>query len=108
ETKQSIEGLKKYKNSIIAEVVTKGLDSNVEMQDSGIKWIEEVPIDWDIKKIGNLFYQVKDKNTDMQEKNLLSLSYGSIIKKDINTSDGLLPASFSGYNIVRSGDIVLR
>src|SRR5699024_7504933 len=45
ETKQSIEGLKKYKNSIIAEVVTKGLDSNVEMQDSGIKWIEEVPID---------------------------------------------------------------
>jgi type I restriction enzyme, S subunit len=108
ETKQSIEELKKYKNSIITEVVTKGLDSNVEMQDSGIEWLEEVPIDWDIKKTGNLFYQVKDKNTDMQEKNLLSLSYGSIIKKDINTSDGLLPASFSGYNIVRSGDIVLR
>ena len=108
ETQQSIEELKKYKHSIIAETVTKGLDLNVEMRDSGIEWIGKVPKNWETRKIGNFFYQVKDKNNDMQEKNLLSLSHGSVIRRDINSSDGLLPANFSGYNIVKSGDVVLR
>ena len=44
----------------------------------------------------------------MQSRNLLSLSYGNIIRKDINTSDGLLPESFEGYNVIDDGDIVLR
>ena len=42
------------------------------------------------------------------EDNLLSLSYGKIIRKDINTSDGLLPESFNTYNIVEAGDIIIR
>lgn len=78
------------------------------MKDSGIEWIGKVPIDWQNRRIGNYFNQVKDKNIDMQERNLLSLSYGSIIRRNINSSEGLLPKSFSTYNIVRGGDIVLR
>ena len=39
---------------------------------------------------------------------MLSLSYGKIIQKDINTSDGLLPASFNTYNIIEPGDIIIR
>lgn len=42
------------------------------------------------------------------EDNLLSLSYGKVIRKDINTSDGLLPESFNTYNIVEAGDIIIR
>jgi type I restriction enzyme, S subunit len=44
----------------------------------------------------------------MQEQNLLSLSYGRIVRKDINTNEGLLPASFETYQIVESGDVVFR
>ena len=44
----------------------------------------------------------------MKENNLLSLSYGNVVRKSINTSDGLLPANFEGYNIIELGDIVLR
>jgi type I restriction enzyme S subunit len=44
----------------------------------------------------------------MIEDNLLSLSYGRIIRKDIDTNEGLLPASFEGYQIVEEGDTVLR
>jgi len=44
----------------------------------------------------------------MQEKNLLSLSYGRIVQKDINSNDGLLPESFETYQIVQPNDIVLR
>lgn len=108
ETQKSIEELKKYKQSIITEAVTKGLDPNVEMKDSGIEWIGNIPKKWDKKYVRNYYYQVKDKNTDLQEVNLLSLSYGSVIKRDIKSSEGLLPANFKNYNKVQYGDVVLR
>lgn len=52
--------------------------------------------------------QVKNKNSDLSEKNLLSLSCGKIKRKPIDTTEGLLPASFDGYNIIEANDIVLR
>ena len=78
------------------------------MKQSGIDWIGEIPDGWEIYQLSQLVKQVKNKNSLLQEKNLLSLSYGSIKRKDINSSDGLLPASFDGYNIIENGDIVLR
>ena len=44
----------------------------------------------------------------MQEDNLLSLSYGRIIRKDIDATEGLLPESFETYQIVEPGNIVMR
>ena len=41
-----IEKLKVYKQSLIAEIVTKGLDSNVPMKDSGVEWIGLIPKHW--------------------------------------------------------------
>ena len=43
--------LEKYKKSLITEIVTKGLNPNVTMKDSGIDWIGEIPKDWEVKKI---------------------------------------------------------
>ncbi len=48
---QIIEKLKEYKLSVITEAVTKGLDSNVEMKDSGVEWIGKIPSHWRISKI---------------------------------------------------------
>lgn len=108
ETQQSIDELKKYKQALITETVTKGLDKNAEMKDSGIEWIGKIPKTWDVKKVGNFYSQVKNKNLKLQESNLLSLSYGNIIRRNINATDGLLPDNFAGYNIVKPQDIVLR
>ena len=79
-----------------------------KMKDSGIEWIGEIPEGWEIKYFVQLFTQVKNKNIGLLEKNLLSLSYGKIKKKSIETVGGLLPANFEGYNIIEKGDIVLR
>lgn len=54
------------------------------------------------------FAERKNKNVLGIEQNLLSLSYGKVIRKDINTSEGLLPESFNTYNIIEAGDIVIR
>lgn len=79
-----------------------------KMIDSGVEWLGDIPETWDLVQLGSLFSEHKNKNTGMQSNNLLSLSYGNIIRKDINTSDGLLPESFEGYNVIDDGDIVLR
>lgn len=47
-----IEKLKAYKLSVITEVVTKGLDPDVPMKDSGIEWIGEIPEHWEVMKFG--------------------------------------------------------
>ena len=48
---QQIEKLKAYKQSVITETVTKGLDPDVEMKDSGVEWIGEIPEHWNVVKI---------------------------------------------------------
>ncbi len=53
-TKQTIEDYKLYKQSIITKVVTKGLNENAEMKDSGIEWIGKIPAKWSIEKIKNV------------------------------------------------------
>lgn len=79
-----------------------------KMKDSGIEWIGEIPEGWEIKYFVQLFSQVKNKNIGLREKNLLSLSYGKIKQKSIETVGGLLPDNFEGYNIIDRNDIVLR
>lgn len=79
-----------------------------KMKASGIEWIGEIPEGWEIKYFVQLFSQVKNKNIGLCEKNLLSLSYGKIKQKSIETVSGLLPANFEGYNIIDRNDIVLR
>ncbi len=79
-----------------------------EMKDSGIEWIGSVPMSWNSHPVYYYFTEHKQRNYSGDESNLLSLSYGKIVRKDINTSEGLLPKNFNGYNIVSEGDIVLR
>lgn len=105
---KEIKTLEQYKRSVITEAVTKGLNPDVEMKDSGIEWVGNIPVHWDVRPLYYYFAERKKKNYLGQEQNLLSLSYGKVIRKDINTSEGLLPDSFNGYNIIEPGDIVLR
>ena len=106
---QEIETLEQYKRSVITEAVTKGLDPSVPMKDScGVNWVQTIPKHWIVHPLYYYFEERKNKNIFAKEQNLLSLSYGKIIRKDINTNGGLLPENFNAYNIVEPKDIVLR
>lgn len=100
--------LEDYKKSVITETVTKGLNPDVEMKDSGIEWIGNIPKEWNIRPLYYYFEERKNKNLLGKEDNLLSLSYGNIIRKNINTNMGLLPESFNTYNIIEKNDIIIR
>ena len=53
--KQQIEELGEYKKALITQAVTKGLDPDVEMKDSGIEWIGKIPSHWSILRIANIY-----------------------------------------------------
>ncbi len=56
--------LQELKQKTIAEAVTKGLNPNVKMKDSGISWLGMIPEHWEIKKIGSLFSERREKVSD--------------------------------------------
>ncbi|WP_163120911.1 restriction endonuclease subunit S [Acinetobacter portensis] len=79
-----------------------------EYKDSGVEWVGDVPQSWEVKPVLALFTPEMIKNVDGIETNVLSLSYGRIIQRDVENNHGLLPESFNTYQIVKCGDIILR
>lgn len=61
---KQIETLEQYKKSVITEAVTKGINPNAKMKDSGIEWIGEIPEHWEIKHIGQIYVERRQKVND--------------------------------------------
>lgn len=105
--KRQIEELEELKRSRIAYLVM-GQSKETPQRKTAVSWVKTIPVHWDEKTLIQFAEEQQIKNAGMAESNLLSLSYGKIINKDINATDGLLPASFEGYQIVHDGNIILR
>jgi type I restriction enzyme S subunit len=71
-------------------------------------WQEQIPSHWQETELRMFFADNKNKNIGLVERNLLSLSYGKLKRKDIDDATGLVPASFEGYQIIEKGYIILR
>lgn len=80
-----IEKLKEYKQSLITEAVTKGLDTDVEMKDSGVEWIGEIPESWEILKFG---YYASIKSNLVNPENYMT--YKQISPECIEKNSGKL------------------
>lgn len=63
---QKVEKLDEYKQALIYEIVTKGLDKNVPMKDSGIEWIGMIPEHWEVKRVKD-FYKLGMGETILKE-----------------------------------------
>lgn len=76
-------------------------------KDSGVKWLGQIPSHWDVLPGLAVVKENKEKNSKLEFNTVLSLSYGNIIiKKDIN--EGLVPAEYNTYQIVKPGYIIIR
>lgn len=82
-----IEKLQEYKQSIITETVTKGLDSTVNMVASNVEWIDKIPSDWEITRFTKSFEFFKGlniKKTDLVDSGACVVSYGQVHAKNNN------------------------
>ena len=73
-----IEKLKQYKQSLISEVVTKGLDPTVPMKDSGDEWIGKIPEHWKLVPSKRIFADIKEKRRDGDIQMASTQKYGII------------------------------
>ena len=100
-----IEKLKAYKQSIITEFVTTGLDPTVSMKDSGVEWIGEIPAHWEIKRGKVLFEESDARSADGSEELLTVSQYTGITprsQKNVNMFEAL---TLEGYKLCDVGDI---
>lgn len=104
-----IEELKAYKQSVITEAVTRGLNPNVKFKDSGIDWIGKIPEGWEVIKVGFLFdnldYLRQPISAELRERNNPQYDYygasGVIDKIDhYNVEDKVLLIGEDGANLV--------
>lgn len=79
---RSIEEYKVYKQSVIFEAVTKGLDPDASMKDSGNEWLGEIPVDWGLDRMGSLFSERKTKVSDHDYRPLSVTKQGVIPQLD--------------------------
>jgi len=75
---------------------------------SGIPWLGDIPAHWEVKPLFAVLSERQVSNKAGNESNVLSLSYGKIVKRDVESNFGLLPESFNTYQIVDPGNIILR
>lgn len=80
--------LKEYKKSLIAHAVTKGLDPNVEMKDSGVEWIGEMPLDWKVLYPKALFCLRNERMRPGDIQLAASQEYGMILQSEFQRLEG--------------------
>ncbi len=104
---KQIETLEQYKKSVITEAVTKGMNPNVKMKDSGIEWIGEIPEHWNVKKIKYIF-KIKKDIAGKDGYTVLSITQKGIKPKDLTKNEGQIAESYINYQLVNIGDFAMN
>ena len=104
-TQKKIELLKEQRTSLISHYVTKGLDPNVEMKDSGVEWIGEIPKHWEVKKLKYVSEQISDKRIPIEGEIKIS-------PENVESETGLITNFYSEYDtegqVFQQGDILFN
>ncbi|MBO5849360.1 MAG: restriction endonuclease subunit S [Bacteroidales bacterium] len=103
-----IEELKAYKQSVITEAVTKGLNPDVPMKDSGIEWIGEIPEHWEVCFIKQIMRNKSVKGYPDEMVLSLYRDYGVVPKDSRNDNHNVTSDNTSDYKFVEVGDFVIN
>ena len=103
-----IELLEEQRKSIISHAVTKGLNPNAPMKDSGVEWLGEVPEHWEQKPIWSMF--ARTKRTNHPNELLLSVyrDYGVIPKNSRDDNHNRASEDLTPYQLVNPNDLVIN
>ena len=100
---KKIDLLKEQRISLINQFVTKGLDPDVEMKDSGVEWIGQIPKHYNLQKIKFLFVEKKSKQNS--ELSSGSISFGQVVYKD---DESILKSTKESYQEVLEGEFLIN
>lgn len=108
--RREVELLEQYRRELIARTVTRGLDPDVPMRDSGIEWIGAIPAAWSLQSLKTMLRRTNIKNKP--ERRVLSVerAKGVVDRETEGSPDNhnRLPEDLSGYLAVNSGQFVMN
>lgn len=104
-----IELLQEQKSILINQAVTRGLNPNVAMRDSGVEWIGDIPAHWNIKRAKYLFREI-DERSETGNEELLSVSHmtGVTPRSEKNNVYMFMAEDYSGSKLCRPNDLVFN
>ena len=105
--KRQIALLQEQKQAIINQAVTRGLDPEVELKDSGVDWLGPIPKQWEIKTVKQ-YFKIRKQIAGHEGYDVLSITQDGIKIKDISTNEGQMAMSYAGYQLVRPGDFAMN
>lgn len=100
--------LQELKQKTIAETVTKGLNPNVKMIDSGISWLGMIPEHWDTKRIASLFTGKVKANTDFEYHHAFKFYYGTLVPKEETGNIEEYRDTYVKYSVLQKDDIMIN
>ncbi len=100
--------LESLKQSEIANVVTKGLNPNAPMKDSGIPWIGMIPEHWEVKRLGASFTENRQANSALLNTDAFQFNYGTLVRKKRKYKPEEDAEIYSKYTVLRPDDIVIN
>ena len=105
---EQIATLEEYKKSVISEAVTKGLNPNTPMKDSGIEWIGKIPANWDIKK-GKYCLSYLQKPVKQTDEVITCFRDGQVTLRKNRREDGCTMSDKEiGYQGIDVGDLIVH
>lgn len=105
---KEIEALKEWKKALIAHVVTKGLNTNAKMKNSGVSWIGEIPEHWELRRAKYMFKKHKRPVRDTDEVITCFRDGEVTLRKNRRTTGFTESLTEVGYQGIRKGDLVIH
>ncbi|MEE9423512.1 MAG: restriction endonuclease subunit S [Methylococcales bacterium] len=99
--------LKERKQILIQNAVTRCLDPNVPMKDSGVEWLGEIPPHWKIKRL-KYVVKILKRIVGHEGPDILSITQKGIKVKDIKSGEGQLAMNYSKYQLLYQGEFAMN
>lgn len=104
---RELQALSELKQAEIAAVVTRGLNPNVPMKESGIEWLGKIPAHWDVKRIASVSHEINDSNVTMEYTQPSQFKFGEIVLKSI-IGGGEYDENIKKCTLFKKNDILIN
>lgn len=105
---QLLELLIEKRRALITNAVTRGLDPEVPLRDSGIPWLSEIPVNWETRRIASLFKQRDERGEPELPLLEVSINSGVVLREFSDDRIETTASDFNIYKVARKGDIVFN
>lgn len=100
--------LEEKRAALISRLVTRGLDPNAPLKPSGLEWLGEIPVHWEVRRCATLFTEIDERNQpDLPVLNV-SLNTGVTLRVFSDERIESVAADFAMYKVARRGDLVFN